>query len=92
MPYCVYMMASATKILYVGVTNNLARRVFEHKNHFVKGFSDKYKTTSLVYYEVAEELISAVEREKQIKNYRRSKKLELIEKFNPLWLDLTNQI
>ncbi len=92
MAYCVYIMSSATRTLYVGVTNNLVRRVFEHKNHFVAGFSDKFNTTSLVYYEVSDDPISATEREKQIKSYRRHKKLELIEEFNPSWLDLSNNI
>ena len=85
-------MASATKTLYVGVTNDLYRRTFEHKNHFVTGFSDKYNTTSLVYYEISEDPIAAAEREKQIKSYRRNKKLELIERFNPAWIDLSIQI
>ena len=78
--------------LYTGVTNNLLRRVFEHKNKTNKGFTQKYNVDKLGYYEVFDNIISAIEREKQIKGGSRKKKLELIESINPEWKDLYNEI
>lgn len=75
-------------VLYTGVTNNLARRVYEHKEKFVKGFTERYNVDVLVYYEVAEHAEAAISREKQIKAGSRKKKLELIQAMNPSWKDL----
>jgi putative endonuclease len=74
--------------LYVGVTNDLLRRVYEHKNNFIKGFTSKYGVHQLVFCEQCESYESALRREKQIKEWQRKWKLELIEKVNPLWKDL----
>ena len=81
--YFVYILTNKTnKVLYTGVTNNLYRRLYEHKNHLVNGFSSKYNATKLVYYEVSESVESAIAREKQIKSYRRDKKIALINELN----------
>lgn len=75
--------------LYTGYSNDLLRRTYEHKNHLIKGsYTDKYNITKLVYYEVFEDYENARAREKQIKGYRRNKKLNLINKMNPNWDDL----
>ena len=90
---CVYILANKKNgTLYTGVTSNLARRIFEHKNNLVKGFSQKYSTHLLVYYEVADTIYSAIEREKQIKGGSRKKKLILIESINKEWKDLSNEL
>jgi putative endonuclease len=87
--YCVYMMQSSSRrTLYVGMTNNLHRRVFEHKNHRMEGFTDDYNATRLVYWESFDDVHKAIAREKQLKNWRREKKLWLIARFNPRWKDL----
>jgi len=86
--YCVYIMASRSRTLYTGVTNHLERRVYEHKEKLLPGFSSRYNTTRLVYYEVFGNIRSAIEREKQIKGWLRSKKIALIESVNPEWEDL----
>ena len=78
--------------LYIGVTNNLARRVLEHKNHKLKGFSDRYNLEILVYFEISDNINAAIYREKQIKGGSRLKKIALIESFNPDWLDLSQDI
>ena len=88
--YLVYILTNKTnKVLYTGVTNNLERRLYEHKNHLVDGFSSKYNTTKLVYYEISESVESAIAREKQIKAYRRDKKLDLINESNSERKDLS---
>ena len=88
--YFVYILTNKTnKVLYTGVTNNLERRLYEHKNHLVDGFSSKYNTNKLVYYEVSEYIESAIAREKQIKAYRRDKKIALINESNSEWKDLS---
>ena len=88
--YFVYILTNKTnKVLYTGVTNNLERRLYEHKNHLVDGFSSKYNTTKIVYYEVSESIESAIAREKQIKAYRRDKKIALINELNSEWKDLS---
>ncbi len=74
--------------LYTGVTNNLIRRVYEHKSGGIEGFTKKYKTNKLVYFEETPDVQSAITREKRIKKWRRSWKIELIEKNNPQWRDL----
>jgi putative endonuclease len=89
--YFVYIMASRSRVLYVGVTNDLQRRVWEHKNHAVAGFTDRYNVTRLVYFEEGASAIDAIAREKQIKGWRRAKKVALIESMNPAWADLSAQ-
>ena len=86
--YYVYIMASRGKTLYIGVTNNLERRVYEHKNGLTAGFTKKYKVTKLVYHEETSDVGSAIAREKQLKAWRRSKKVTLVESVNPLWEDM----
>ena len=87
--YYVYIMSNIHRTLYVGMTNNLERRVYEHKMGFVEGFTKRYTIHSLVYYDVTNEVEGAIFREKQIKAWRRSKKIELIESMNPRWKDLS---
>ena len=84
----VYIMASRGKTLYVGVTNNLERRVYEHRSGLIAGFTKKYKVTKLVYHEETSDVGAAISREKQLKTWRRSKKVALIESVNPLWEDM----
>jgi putative endonuclease len=87
--YYVYILASRRNgTLYVGVTNELARRVYEHKQGVVSGFTKKHNVHSLVYYEQFDEVLEAIAREKRLKRWLRSWKLELIEKTNPHWRDL----
>jgi putative endonuclease len=81
-------MASTSRTLYVGVTSNLEKRVFEHKNRLVKGFTSRYKIDMLVYYDMTSDAESAINREKQIKGWRRDRKIALIESMNPEWDDL----
>jgi putative endonuclease len=78
--------------LYTGVTSDLPKRIYEHKNNLVEGFSKKYSTHALVYYEVTDEMLAAIEREKQIKGGSRAKKVALIESMNPTWRDLSADI
>jgi len=78
--------------LYTGVTNNLVRRVYEHKNKLVKGFTSKYNLTKLVYYEIFEDITQAIKREKQIKGGSRKTKEELINSINDKWEDLYDKI
>jgi len=86
---CVYMLASQRNgTLYVGVTSDLIKRVWEHKSDAVDGFTKRYGVHTLVWYEVHEEMLPAIAREKAIKEWKRKWKLELIEKANPSWLDL----
>jgi len=75
--------------LYVGVTNDLKRRIYEHKNNLIKGFTEKYNIHNLVYYEETNDIRIAIEREKQMKSWSRKKKISLIEKDNSMWHDLT---
>ncbi|QQS43324.1 GIY-YIG nuclease family protein [Candidatus Roizmanbacteria bacterium] len=86
--YYVYIMASGSGTLYIGMTNDLERRVYEHKHNIIEGFSQKYSCHKLVYYEQYQEVTDAIEREKQLKKWRRSKKEFLISKQNPAWVDL----
>jgi len=91
--YCVYIMTNKNHTtLYTGVTNNLVRRVTEHKSHLIKGFTDRYNLEVLVYYEVTEDINAAIFREKQIKGGSRNKKILLIESMNPEWDDLFFEI
>lgn len=87
--FYVYIMASESGTLYVGVTSNIKRRVCEHKNHLIPGFTEKYRIEKLLYFEIIEDAISAINREKQIKKWRREKKIELIDSENPNWSDLS---
>jgi putative endonuclease len=88
--YYVYIMASSTCTLYVGVTNDLERRVFEHKQGLVPGFTRRYGVKRLVHYEDTNDVSVAIAREKQIKGWRRSKKVDLVESMNPGWRDLSD--
>ncbi|MBP9817765.1 GIY-YIG nuclease family protein [Candidatus Shapirobacteria bacterium] len=91
--FSVYIMASQKNgTLYTGVTSNLARRVYEHKTGIVEGFTDRYSVHNLVYFEVHEDPISAIIREKQIKKWKREWKIKLIETKNPEWIDLYKDI
>ena len=87
--YYVYIMASSARTLYVGVTNDLVRRVYEHKQGTGAGFTTKYKITRLVYHDATTDIQAAISREKQLKAWRRSKKVELVESVNPEWKDLS---
>jgi putative endonuclease len=87
--YYVYIMASGRNgTLYVGVTNDLVRRVYEHKQKLVEGFTKKYNVDNLVYYEIGEDAIEAISREKQLKDGTRLNKIRLIEGMNAEWQDL----
>jgi len=89
--YFTYIMGSLSGTLYVGVTSNLRKRVFEHKFHRIEGFTDNYDVERLLYWESCEEVQKAIRREKQLKGWRRSKKIALIEWQNPHWLDLSRE-
>ena len=87
--YYVYLLTNwNNKVVYVGMTNDLQRRIFEHKEKQVKGFTEKYNVHKLVYYEQTPEVEVALNREKEIKKWRREKKNKLVENANPQWLDL----
>ena len=87
--YYVYIMVSISRVLYVGVTNNLARRVTEHRTEQVDGFTKRYCVHRLVYYETYNYVLNAIAREKEIKGWRREKKLALIRESNPEFADLS---
>jgi len=87
--YCVYIMASRSRTLYVGVTSDLERRADEHKQGLLPGFTSRYRVSRLVYFEATENVESAIEREKEIKRWRREKKVALIGVSNPTWDDLS---
>ncbi len=90
MQYYVYIMSNNQRnVIYTGVTNDLVRRVYEHKNHLDKGsFTARYNVENLVYFEVTPDVYAAIEREKQIKGWNRKNKNKLIERKNPNWVDL----
>jgi putative endonuclease len=91
--YCVYIMTNAHHtVLYTGVTNHLARRVYEHKHGLGSQFAKRYNAHDLVYYEVTDNVFSVIAREKQIKAGSREKKIELINSLNPEWKDLYQEI
>ena len=94
MQYYVYILTNKyCTVLYTGVTRDLIRRVYEHKNHFDKdSFTSKYNVTRLVYFEETNDVRSAIEREKQIKSWSRKRKTELIFEKNPHWVDLYNSL
>ena len=90
---CIYILANKRNgTTYVGVTSNLKRRIFEHKNNLVDGFTKRYQTHDLVYYEMGDSMEGAIKREKQIKGGSRDKKIKLIESINPEWRDLYNEL
>lgn len=91
--FYIYILASKRNgTLYIGSTSDLARRIYEHKNDFVEGFTKKYGVHTLVYFEECDDRDAAILREKQIKEWKRRWKLEMIEKVNPEWRDLYEQI
>jgi len=91
--YCVYIMTNKwNKVLYTGVTNDLKRRVSEHKNKLVKGFTGKYQVNKLIYYEVGDSIESAILREKQIKGGSRNDKMQLVNTVNQEWRDLYDEL
>ena len=90
--YYVYILASGKNgTLYIGITNDLMRRLYEHKNSLIKGFTNKYKVNNLVYFEETNDISEAIKREKQLKKWNRQWKIELIEKDNPNWEDLAKE-
>lgn len=89
----VYILTNKhNKVLYTGVTSDLVKRVYEHKNDLTEGFTKKYNVHKLVYFEVFDHILNAIEREKQIKGWLRSKKINLIESGNPEWEDLYEEL
>ncbi len=90
--YHVYIMASASRVLYIGVTGDLLRRVMEHKQMRVPGFTSRYRVTELVYFEAFGDIRIAIAREKQIKGWLRARKVALMESFNPHWRDLAAEL
>ena len=86
--YHVYVMASRSRVLYIGVTNDLPRRVEEHKRGLTPGFTSRYRVSRLVYFEEFADIRDASAREKELKGWRRSRKLELVDDRNPMWKDL----
>ncbi len=90
--YYVYIMTNQRHtVFYTGVTNDLARRVFEHKQKMIAGFTKRYNVIKLIYYEVFLDINEAIAREKQVKDYRREKKFQLIREMNPNWKDLADE-
>src|SRR2546423_8694210 len=87
--YCVYIMAGASGVIYIGVTNDIERRVGEHKSKAVPGFSARYNLTKLVYFEMFGDVRAAISREKELKGWVRRRKVALIESMNPQWNDLS---
>jgi len=89
--YYVYLLTNwNNKVMYVGVSNNLERRLYEHKNKLVKGFTEKYNVNKLVYFEETQDVTAAIAREKEIKKWRREKKNQLVNRMNPNWEDLSS--
>lgn len=93
MECCIYIMANHHhNVLYIGVTSDLARRVWEHQQHLVPGFTSKYHCTKLVYVETTPDINEAIAREKELKGWRREKKDTLINSMNPEWRDLSDEL
>ena len=88
----VYIMTNRTRRLYIGATNDLGRRVYEHQHRLVPGFTSKYFLERLVYFEDTDDIGAAIAREKELKGWRRSKKIALIQKVNPQWSDLSRDL
>ena len=86
--YYVYILNSPTGTLYVGMTNDLERRIYQHKHELIDGFTKKYNITRLAYFEETTDVNAAIQREKEIKGWRRSKKISLVKSMNPTWKDL----
>ena len=89
--YYVYIMSNISKMIYTGMTNNLSRRVNDHKQKRTDGFTNRYNIHRLVYYEEFQDVRKAIAREKEIKGWRREKKVALIKNVNPKWIDLSTQ-
>jgi putative endonuclease len=87
-PYFTYIMASRSHTLYIGVTSDLHKRVFQHKWREHEGFTERYNCDRLVWFETYQDILKAIAREKQLKGWRRDKKIALIDKTNPAWVDL----
>jgi len=87
--YYVYILTNKSKTFYIGVTNNLDRRIYEHKNKLIDGFTKKYNLDRLVYFEVFNNIEDAISREKQLKNWHRQWKINLVESVNKEWKDLS---
>ncbi len=90
--YWVYIVTNCSRTLYSGVTNNLTRRVYEHRQKLYEGFTKRYNISQLVYYEETHDVKAAIAREKQLKGWLRSKKIALIDSFNPQWQDLGDDV
>ena len=89
--YWTYIATNRTRTLYTGVTNDIARRMYEHKQGIFPGFTSKYRIDRLVYFESYSNILDAIAREKKIKGWRRERKVALIEAFNPTWKDFTEE-
>ena len=87
--YYVYILSNKSEMLYTGVTSDLERRMYEHKERLIDGFAKRYQLNRLVYFETTDDVIAAIQREKQIKGWLRKKKIGLIESTNPEWKDLS---
>jgi len=88
--YYVYILTNwSNRVLYIGITNNMQRRIYEHKHKIVEGFTSKYNLNKLVYFETFEDSLLAISREKELKKWRRQKKDDLINTYNPEWKDLS---
>jgi putative endonuclease len=87
--FYIYILSSKSRTLYIGVTSNLLKRIYEHENKLTEGFTSKYNVDRLVHFEECSDAISAIEREKQIKSWTRAKKIALIESLNPTWKDMS---
>jgi|SRR5450830_341028 putative endonuclease len=91
--YYVYLLTNwNNKVIYIGVTNDLNRRLYEHKNKIIQGFTQKYNLNKLVYFEETNDINAAITREKEIKKWRREKKDKLVNQLNPNWIDLSEQV
>lgn len=91
--YYIYLLTNwNNKVMYVGMTNDLRRRIFEHKNKLLEGFTKKYNINKLVYFDETNDVLTAIAREKEIKRWRREKKNKLVESMNPEWNDLSQAL
>lgn len=90
--YYVYIMSSKSFTLYVGITSNLIRRVYEHKHKLIEGFTSRYNVNRLVWYETTSDVRSAIIREKELKGWTRKRKVDLVTSSNPQWLDLSKEL
>ena len=92
-PYCIYILTNRTnKVMYVGMTNDLQRRIREHKGRMIEGFTKKYNVDKLVYFEESSDVLSTIAREKEIKKWRREKKNQLVATINPEWKELASSL